>query len=149
MQPDGLRLEIDRVDVVENELGLEALGMLLETRHELGTLHAHRVGGPVVDIGGRHQLATLRKPGDQHGLEIGARGVYCRRVSGGPGSQDQQAGVLGEHAILASQIVQVYLMWGRRPAPQPSPIREVPATVDPSNPAYNVSREGACLNTCF
>src|SRR5439155_15953611 len=127
MQSDGLRLEIDRVDVVENELGLEALGMLLETRHELGTLHAHRIGGPVVDIGGRHQLAALRKPGDQHRLKIGARSVYCRRVSGGSGSQDQQAGVLGEHAILASQIVRVYLMWGRRPAAQPSPIREIPA----------------------
>ena len=83
------------------ELGVEALGVLLEARHQVRALHAVGVGGPVVDVGGRHQLAALRETGDQHRLQVGARGVYCGGVAGGAGAEDQQAGVLRGHAILA------------------------------------------------
>ncbi len=85
------------MDVVEDDLGLEALGMRLEARHQIGTLHAIVVGRPVVDFGRRHELSALRESGDQHRLQVGACGVYCGGVSGGAGAEDQQAGVLGRH----------------------------------------------------
>ena len=47
-------------------------------------------------------LAALCETGDEHGPEIGSRGVYCRRVTGGSGTQNQQAGVLCRHGILVS-----------------------------------------------
>ena len=79
------------------DLGVEALGVLLEARHQVGPLHAVGVGGPVVDVGRRHQLAALRETGDQDGLEVRARGVYCGGVTGRAGAQDDQSGVLGGH----------------------------------------------------
>ena len=83
------------------DLGVEALGVLLEARHQLRALHAVGVGGPVVDVGRGHQLAALREPGDQHRLQVGARGVYCGGVAGGAGAQDQQAGVLGRTCVVS------------------------------------------------
>jgi hypothetical protein len=63
------------VDVVEDDLGLEALGVRLHALHQVRAHQAVRVAGPVVDLGGRHQLAALLQAGDQHRLEVGARGV--------------------------------------------------------------------------
>ena len=90
------------MDVIEDELGLETLGVLLEPRHQVGAHYAVEIGGPVVDLGGRHQLPALREAGDDDRSEIGSRGVYCRGVAGGSGTQDQQAGVLRRHGILVS-----------------------------------------------
>ena len=85
--------ELRGVDVVEHDLGVEALGVREETRHQIGALDAVVVSGPVVDLGGRHQLAPLRKTGDQHRLEVGAGGVDGRGVARRAGSEDQDAGV--------------------------------------------------------
>ena len=103
-EAERLRVELRRVDVIEDDLGLEALGVLLEARHQVGALHAVGVGRPVVDVGRRHQLPALREAGDQHRLEVRARRVYCGGVAGGAGTEDQQAGVSCGHALLASQI---------------------------------------------
>src|SRR3954469_19419404 len=43
---------------------------------------------------------ALGEPGHEDRAKIGARRVYCRRVAGGTGSQDEQAGVLDSHRIL-------------------------------------------------
>ncbi len=83
------------VDVVEHDLGVKALGVREETRHQVGALDAVVVGGPVVDLGGRHQLAALREAGDQHRLEVGAGGVDGSGVARRAGSEDQDAGVFG------------------------------------------------------
>jgi hypothetical protein len=40
----GTLREVDLVDVVEHDLGLEALGVLQEPLHQFGTLHAVHVG---------------------------------------------------------------------------------------------------------
>ncbi len=85
------------MNLVEHELGLEALGMLLEARHQLGALDAESIGGPVVDVGGRHQLATLRKAGDEDRFQVRARSVYCGGEPRRTGAQDQQARVSGGH----------------------------------------------------
>ena len=90
-------VELCGMDLVEDDFGFEALGVLLEARHELRPLNAVGIGRPVVDIGGRHELATLRKTGDEHRFQVGACSVYCRGEPRRTGAQDQQAGVSGGH----------------------------------------------------
>ena len=85
------------MDVVENDLGLEACGMLLETRHEVGALHAVGIGRPIVDVGGGHQLSALGHAGDQHRLQVGAGRIHGGSVAGRAGTEDQQTGVTGTH----------------------------------------------------
>jgi hypothetical protein len=72
--------------------------VLLEALHQVRPLHAGDVGGPVVDVGGRHQLAALRQAGDQHRLEVGAGGVDGGGVAGRAGAEDQDAGMAGRGA---------------------------------------------------
>ncbi len=96
-QHEGTLPELHRVDMVEHDLGLEPLGVLLEALHQRRTLHAHRVGRPVVHFGRGHELAALGDAGDQHGLQVCARGVDGGGVSGGAGTEDQEAGVSGSH----------------------------------------------------
>jgi len=81
--------------MVEHDLGVEALGMLEEAFHQFGPLHAHHVGGPVVDLGGGHQLAALGHAGDQHWLQVGARGIDGGGVTGGAGTENDEAAVAG------------------------------------------------------
>ena len=57
--------------------------------------HAVDIGGPVVDIGGRHQLAALGDAGDEQRFEVGARGIEGGGVAGGAGTEDQHVGVGG------------------------------------------------------
>ena len=65
--------------------------------------------GPMTPSASAGQLSTsvvviswppCARPVISTGLEVGACGVYCRRVAGGAGTEDQQAGVLGGHGIL-------------------------------------------------
>jgi hypothetical protein len=72
------------VDVVEDDLGLEALGVLEEAVHELRPLHAHGVGGPVVHVRGGHELSALGEAGDEDGLEVRPGGVNGGGIAGGP-----------------------------------------------------------------
>jgi hypothetical protein len=67
---------VDLVDVIVDDLGFEALGVLLEALHQVGALHAVGVRRPVVDVGGRHELPALRDPGEQDWAQVGARGVH-------------------------------------------------------------------------
>jgi len=86
--------EFDLVDVVEDDLGVEALGMLQEALHEVGAHDAVDVGRPVVDVCRRHELAALGDAGDEHRLQVGARRVDRRRVAGRARAEDQDAGVV-------------------------------------------------------
>ena len=81
------------MDVVEHDVGLEALGVGLEALHQVRTLDAVGIGGPVVDVGGGHELAALGEAGDEDGLEVGPGGVDGRGVAGGAGSEDEEARV--------------------------------------------------------
>ena len=53
------------------------------------------IGGPVVYLGGGHELAALGNAGHQHGLEVGARRVHRSGVASGAGAQNQYFGVFG------------------------------------------------------
>ena len=84
-----------RVNMVVDEFGVEALGVLLEAGHQIRPLDAHGVGRPVVDVGGGHQLAAGSQPGDDHRLQVGAGGVDRGGVAGRAGTEDQQGDVAG------------------------------------------------------
>ena len=91
------------MDMVGHEFGVEALGMRMEALHEFRPLDSGRVGRPVVDVGGGHQLPALGDAGDQHRLEIGPGGVDRGGVAGGAGAQDQEPGMFGgAHRVLES-----------------------------------------------
>ena len=87
----GLAAEVHLVDVVENELGVEAFGMLAHAFHQPRALQAFRVAGPVVHFRGGHELPALFHTGDQHRLQVGARGIDGGGVAGGAGSENQKA----------------------------------------------------------
>ena len=72
-QPERALRQFDGVDVVEHDLGIEALRMAQEALHQVRALHAVGICRPVVHVRRGHQLAALRQAGDQH------------RVSGSPG----------------------------------------------------------------
>ena len=96
------------VDVVEDDFGFKALGVSLESLHQLGALHAHCIGRPVVHLGGGGQLPAGCKPGQQHRFEVGARGIDCGGVAGGAGTQDEQAdmaGGLGHENSLSEEVI--------------------------------------------
>ena len=77
------------VDVVVDDLGAEALGLLLHLGHEVRAHDALGEAGEVLDVGGVHQLAAgLDRAGDQQRFEVGARGVDGRGVAGGAGADD-------------------------------------------------------------
>ena len=110
------------------DLGVEALGVLLEARHEIRPLHAVGVGRPVVDFGGGHELAALGEAGDQHGREVGARCVYCGGVAGRAGAQDDEAGVLGGHRGLVFE-------WASQGEPSLAHVGAPPDAVQRRRPA--------------
>ena len=89
------------MDLVEDDFGVEALGVALETIHQLGALHAVDVGRPVVDFGGGHQLAALLHAGDDDGGEVGARGVDGGGIAGGAGTENDEFVVLGAHGLCS------------------------------------------------
>jgi hypothetical protein len=62
--------------VVDHDLGGEALGVLEHALHQRRALQSFDVAGPVVHVGGGHQLAALLQAADQHRRAIGARRIY-------------------------------------------------------------------------
>ena len=116
---EGALGEIDLVDVVEHDLGVEALGVLEEALHQIGPHDAIDVGGPVVDIGRGHQLAALGDAGDQHRLQVGAGGIERCRVAGRSRAEDQNAGMLGgsSHGLEGWSVGtrRASLTWGCNP----------------------------------
>jgi hypothetical protein len=92
-QGEGLAGQVHGIDVVEDDLGLEALGVLLHALHQCRTGQAVYIAGPVVDLGGGSQLATGLHAGDQQRLQVGARRVNRRAVTGRAGTEDDHAGM--------------------------------------------------------
>ena len=93
--------------------GFEAFGVLEEALHQLRSLHAHGVRGPVVHVGGGHELAALGKPRDEHGLQVRAGRVDRRAIARRARAEDEESGMscrhgqemgakTGETAIIAS-----------------------------------------------
>jgi hypothetical protein len=71
------------IDVVEDDLRVEAFRMLAHAIHERRSLQAFDITGPVVDVRRRHELAALFEARNHHGRSIGPRGIDRRRVARG------------------------------------------------------------------
>src|SRR5699024_1407604 len=79
-----LEIELDRVLV--DDLRAEALGLLLELRHQLRALDALGEPREVLDVRGGHERAAgIEGAGDHDRVHLGARGVDGGGVPGGPG----------------------------------------------------------------
>ena len=75
--------EVDRGDVVGDQLGAEALGLLAQVVHEVRAHDAVGEAGEVLDVGGVHQRATGGHRALEHERrEVGARGVDRGGVTG-------------------------------------------------------------------
>src|SRR5690606_41061385 len=72
--------QLHRVNVIEDHLGVEALGVLLEALNQVRTHHAVGIGRPVVHLGGGHELAALRESrSEEHTSELQSReNLVCR-----------------------------------------------------------------------
>ncbi|KAG1454730.1 hypothetical protein G6F57_015444 [Rhizopus arrhizus] len=93
----ALRL-VGGMDVVEDDLGLEALGMGLHACHQVRPHQAVGVTRPVVHLGGGHQLAALLQAGDDDRLQVGTGGVDGGGPAGRAGTEDDEALVAGGQA---------------------------------------------------
>ena len=64
-QAEGALTQFHPIDVIEHNVGIEALGVTAHAVHECGPLEVLDIPGPIVDIRGRHELATLLQTGDE------------------------------------------------------------------------------------
>jgi hypothetical protein len=97
----GRAREVDRGDVVGDELRAEALRLLAQHLHELRAHDAVGEAGEVLDVGGVHQRAT-RGDGalEDEGGEAGARQVDRGGVAGRAGADDDALAGLAHGASL-------------------------------------------------
>src|SRR6266403_581010 len=85
--------QIHFVDLIDHDVGIEALRMPVEPFHQLRALHPVGIGRPVVDVRRGRQLAALCQTCDQSRGQVGARRIDGGRVAGRSGSEDQHARV--------------------------------------------------------
>ena len=93
--------EVDRGDLLGQELGTETLRLLTELDHQLGAHDAVGEARVVLDLGGQHQLPARLIAGagrlafDDQWLEVGPRRVDGRGQPGRTGSDDDHIANLG------------------------------------------------------
>ena len=86
--------EVDRGDLLGEELGAEALGLLAELDHQLRAHDPVGEAGEVLDVGGEHQLpagligGARRLALDDERLQVGARRVDGGGEAGRAGADD-------------------------------------------------------------
>jgi hypothetical protein len=69
--------------------------MFQKPLHEFRALYPMDIRGPVVDIGGCHELSTLGHTGDKHRVQVSSGGVNRCGIAGRAGAQNQDFGVEG------------------------------------------------------
>ncbi len=78
------------MDVVEDHLGVEALGVFLHAFHQRRAGEAFYIAGPVVHFGGGGQLTAGLDAGDHQGFQVGAGSVYRGGITGRARAEDDQ-----------------------------------------------------------
>ena len=98
---NGRSLKSTAVDLLGEELGAEAGGLLAEAHHQLGAHDALGEAGEVLDLGGEHELAAGLvagadgSPSMTSGREVGAGGVDGGGEAGGAGADDDDVADVG------------------------------------------------------
>ena len=96
LHQERTRREVDLGDVHGQDLGPEALRLLLHLVHELGAHDPVGEPGVVLDVGRQHELTAGLQPLQDERLEVGARGIEGRGVAGRSGADhDHVAQLLG------------------------------------------------------
>ena len=83
--------QVARFNVIKYYFSIKTFCVILHADHQVGTLQPLDVSGPVVDIGGRRQLTALLHAGDDHGLEVGSRGINGGGITCRSGTENNQA----------------------------------------------------------
>ena len=110
LQCEWVILQFNRMNMVEDDLGIEALSVFQEAFHQFGALHAVGIGRPVFDIRGGHELPALRDTGNKYRVQVRTGGVNGSGVTGGTGTQDDQAMVQGRHGGLSRVAVKLAII---------------------------------------
>ena len=71
------------------DVGAEPFGLLAHVAHELVAVDPFGVARVVIDFGGGGQLAARFDPFVEYGVQVGARGVDGRRISGRAAADNQ------------------------------------------------------------
>ena len=90
---EGPLVQLDLVDVVKDNFGLETLGMLAHALHQIRALQTFHVTRPVIDVSGGGQLTTHLHTGDQQWLQVGPRCIDSCAVASRARAQDNQTGM--------------------------------------------------------
>ncbi len=115
-EADGLRFQVNLVDVVHDYFGADVLGLGLHLLHEPWALNGLGETGVVFDIGCDGQLSARLRTLDQQWLQHCARGVHGGRITSGAGAEDDYLGMAG---LLGHKGHRV-LRCGRRPDVMPA-----------------------------
>ena len=86
--------------MVVDHFRIETLGVLLHAHHQVRTLQAFHITGPVIHFRGGGELATRLDTGDHNRLEVGTGGVDGRSVTRRAGTQNNQPMVLHVAHVL-------------------------------------------------
>ena len=100
LQAERALLEIDRVDVVVDDLGVEALGVLPHALHQRGPCRPSTSPGQLSTSVVVISWPPCSTPGDQQRLAIGARRIHRGAVAGRAGAQDDEAACREPSCIL-------------------------------------------------
>ena len=148
-------IELERLDVVVEDLGTETLGLRLHLLHELGALDALGETGKVLDVGRVHELAAhLDRAGNNERLEVGTRRIDGRCESCRTRSDDDDLTQNCSLWLLAEDgnrgpcsgtnaTARVFRGWVvvRRPPPPPRPTVAAVQRVPARSLAYGSARE--------
>src|SRR5690606_977308 len=89
LEQEGTHRQVNPLDVIVYDFGTEALCVPQHALHERRTLQRLYVPGPVVDVGGGHQLPTLLYARDHYRVQVCSRRVYRCGVACRSGTEDQ------------------------------------------------------------
>jgi hypothetical protein len=79
-QHEGPNGQVDGVNVIIDDLGSKSFSMGAHALHQGRSPQALDVAGPVINLGGGHQLPTLFDAGDEDGRAVRSRGVHGRAL---------------------------------------------------------------------
>jgi hypothetical protein len=82
--------QLDPIDVVEHDVGVESFGVTAHAIHQRGPLQMFDIAGPIIHIGGGHELAALFQARDQERMPVRPRRIHGGRITRRTRPQDEE-----------------------------------------------------------